>query len=335
MKVLISDYSNVLLKNASYEKEIIEAAHPDWQVELYEYKNDSELIERLQGCDALLTAFLDIGDSILKACPDLKCISVNATGYNSIDVGAASKAGVAVAAIDEYCTDEVAEHTITLMMALARGIKHYIKDVDENKNWSYYSGPVLRRIKGLRLGIFGFGRIGRKVAAIAKALGMEVLAYDKYINVSDLDKDVKAADPETIYESCDVITNHMAQTDENRYFFDWSAFCQMKRKPFFINAGRGKAVCEADLVRALDEGIISGAGLDVLESDEPDLTSSQLTGRENVIITPHAAFYSKESIDDLRRISSENIISFLDGKYDNVNKFINRDELKGGRESDK
>lgn len=151
MKVLISDYSNVLLKNASYEKEIIEAAHPDWQVELYEYKNDSELTERLQGCDALLTAFLDIGDSILKACPALKCISVNATGYNSIDVGAASNAGVAVAAIDEYCTDEVAEHTITLMMALARGIKHYIKMWMKTKlELLFRTGP--QKNKGLKAG---------------------------------------------------------------------------------------------------------------------------------------------------------------------------------------
>ena len=119
----------------------------------------------------------------------------------------------------------------------------------------------------------------------------------------------------------------MAQTTENYHFFDKKAFSKMKQKPFFINAGRGTAVEEDALAWALDSEILSGAALDVLESNAPDLKQSRLVNRDNVIITPHAAFYSKESIDDLRRISSENLMFYLEKKYEEVHKVINMETL--------
>ncbi len=130
-------------------------------------------------------------------------------------------------------------------------------------------------------------------------------------------------DPEFIYENCSIISNHMAQTEENRYFFNRDSFSKMKKAPIFINVGRGLAVDQEALLDALDKGWVTSAGLDVLEVEHPDITDCKLVGREDVILTPHAAFFSKESMADIVRIPCENIINYLIGDYPKLFKIIN------------
>ena len=120
----------------------------------------------------------------------------------------------------------------------------------------------------------------------------------------------------------------MAQSKDNYHFFDWQAFEKMEKKPFFINVGRGNAVDEDALVRALDEGLLSGAGLDVLSEEDSDLWNCKLTNRENVILTPHAAFYSEESMRDLQTISCMNLVYYLKGEYEKVKWIVNADALQ-------
>lgn len=325
MKVVITDYKDVLERDLEYEKNILSKALKGSDIVIYEYKgNQNEFLEVIKDADAILTAFLDINKTVIDSCKNLKCISINAVGYDSVDLKEATKRNIAVCPIGEYCTQEVAEHTMALILALSRGIKHYINDIDKKKIWKYHSISSLQRIEGQTLGIFGFGKIGKAVAKRALAFGMKIVAVDPYISVEDAKKlNVELVDAEYVWKNADIISNHMNQNSSNNNFFTINEFRKMKKRPIFINAGRGSSVREEDLARAIDENLLRGAGLDVLGEENPDLKNNKLLGRENVIITPHAAFYSETSMRELQRISCENIVYYLNGEKEKVNRIVN------------
>lgn len=326
MKIVITDYPDVLGRNLSYEEAILREGLPGCEISVYPYTgNRSELAVILSNADAVLTAFLPMDKELLDGMPNLKCVCFNATGYNFIDYEEACRRNIAIIPIGEYCTNEVADHTMALMLALARGLRHYIRDIEENKNWQYYSGQRLRRIQGQVFGIFGLGKIGRAVARRAQAFGMEVLAYDPYLP-ADIAKEyrVRLTTEDELLERSHVISNHMLLTEETYHFFNRERFSKMKQQPIFLNVGRGGAVDEEVLVQALDNRQLFGAGLDVLEAEKPNLAHCKLLKRDNVILTPHAAFYTQESLADLQRISCENTVFYLKGEYHKVNRIVNQ-----------
>lgn len=325
MKVVITDYKDVLERNLDYEKNILSKGLKDVEIVVYEYNGDqNEFLEVVKDADAILTAFLDINKIVINVCKNLKCISINAVGYDCVDLEEATKNNIGVCPIGEYCTQEVAEHTMSLILSLSRGIKHYINDIDQRKIWKYQSISNLQRIEGQTLAIFGFGKIGRAVAKRALAFGMKVIAVDPYVKAEDAEKlNVTLVDASYVWENADIISNHMNQNSTNSNFFTINEFRKMKKKPIFINAGRGSSVNEDDLLEAIDENLIRGAGLDVLGAENPDLEKCKLAGRENVIITPHAAFYSETSMRELQRISCENIVYYLKGEKEKVNRIVN------------
>lgn len=334
MKVVISDYPSVIRRDLDYEKSILQAGLKDCEVVIYPYEDALEFLQIMEDADALLTAFLPIDRKVLARCKKLKCIGYNATGYDSTDFEEATKRKIAIIPIEEYCTQEVAEHTMALILALTRQLKHYIYDIDKRKVWQYYSGGKLHKLQGQTLGIAGFGRIGKAVAMRAAAFGMKIKVYDPRMSeeslriVSTMDVSIEKATIDELYETCDVITNHMNLTKENYHFFDQEAFSKMKRQPIFINVARGGSVDEEALVWALNEGKIRAAGLDVLEAEKPELEKCLLRHRENVILTPHTAFYSEESLRALQTISCENIVHYLKKEYSQVNKIVNPEVLE-------
>lgn len=312
MKVIITDYPDVLKRNLDYEIRIIKENIPSAEVEVLEYREYNSWIAGIKDADALLTAFLEIGAREMDAMPKLKCISVNATGYATIDLEAAKNRNIVVKNVNDYCTNEVADHTMALILALERGLKLYQNDIDIKHRWQYNDFQYARRIQGQVLGICGLGKIGRAVVKRAKVFGMRIIAYSPHCMREDAaNLGVRLVDKDTLLAESDIISNHMAQSAENHHFFDYKAFCKMKRNVIFVNVGRGAAVKEDDLIRALDEGKILAAGLDVLKEENPELSRSELINRENVIITPHAAFYSQESLRDLQTISCMNLVESL------------------------
>lgn len=330
MKIVITDYPEVLTRNVEYEKALLQSSLPDARICVVPYLTRRLWLEQVADADGIITAFLTIDEEIMKQMPALRCISVNASGYDNIAVEAASERKIIVAAVREYCTQEVAEHTLALMLALGRRLKHYSFRIDREKQWRYTSASGIKRMEGQTLGICGYGRIGSAVAKRAAALGMHIIAYSPHISAERArEEGVEAVDKRTLLERSDVITNHMAQTAANYHFFDQKAFRQMKRQPIFINVGRGGAVDEAALCEALELGYISAAGLDVLESENPVLETNPLVGRENVILTPHAAFYSEDSIRLLQEISCRNLVSALQGEYDQMEWFVNQINVRG------
>lgn len=323
MKVVISDYKYILGRDLEYEISILKRIK-DVEVVIYEYKeNKEEFIKVIEEADSIITAYINLDKEILSRAKKLKIISINATGYNVVDLEEAKKRNITVCAIDEYCTEEVADHTIALILALNRGLKYYEKDIEERKVWKYYSIGNIKRIRGLNLGIFGFGKIGKAVAKRAQVFGINVLVFKHHTSKEEAEGlGVRLVDEDYIYENADIISNHMSQNSSNDGFFSIKKFKKMKRKPIFINVGRGEAIVEDDLVYALDNNLISGAGLDVLKGEGKYLENNKLLYRENVIITPHTAFYSEDSIRDLQRISCENVVYYLNGQVDKVCKII-------------
>ena len=295
-------------------------------VELVEYVcdgNEDKLAAACVDADIILTAFSPLTRRVIGKLQRCRLISITATGYGNVDLEAAASAGIRVCAIDEYCTDEVADHAVLLMLALSRRLTEYHEQVQTDKRWQFDSLQGLSRMSDLTLGIVGFGKIGQAVARRAKGFGLSILAFDPYPN-----EDVAASigvrfcTLEEIYSSADIISLNCGLTGENGHLIDTRAFQKMERSPLVINCARGALIDEDALAKALDTGQISGAGLDVLNDESPDLRSSPLVGRNNVILTPHIAFYSDASMLDNRTISTANVRYFLDGKDEDVRRYV-------------
>ena len=323
MKILISDFEEGMEANYDLTISSIKEIIPDAKVDVYVFKNMEEFIDVLKEYDALITAFLPMDKNVFKHTPNLKCISVSAVGYNSINLEDAKEYGVKVCHIDEYCTEEVAEHALALIMALNRNLKHYIKEIDEEYKWQYYSIDGGLNLSSMTLAIFGFGRIGQRLAKLVKGFDMRVLAVDPYISKEEaFECGAELVSPDYAFEQADVISNHMNLTEQNKNYFNKNIFEKMKKCPLFVNVGRGGSVCEQDLIEALDRGLLRGAGIDVLDNDNPNLKDNKLVGRSDVILTPHSAFYSRESLRKLQTISARNLAYILTGNIDKVKKIL-------------
>lgn len=285
--------------------------------------DEESLISACRDADVILTAFSPFTRNIIEQLQQCRLISITATGYGNVDLEAAADAGIRVCAIDEYCTDEVADHVILLMLALCRRLTEYHKQVQEDMSWQFDSLQGLTRMRDLTLGIVGFGRIGQAVARRAQGFGLTIMAFDPFPNEElGADLGVRYCTLEELYANADIISLNCSLTADNENLIDKDAFEQMKRSPLIINCARGALIDEEAMVRALDTGQISGAGLDVLKDESPDLSSSKLMGHSNVILTPHIAFYSDASMLDNRMISTANVRNFLDGKDEDVRRYV-------------
>jgi len=285
--------------------------------------NEEHLISACRDADIILTDYAPLTRRVIEQLRRCQLISVAATGYNSVDIEAAVEAGISVCAIDEYCTDEVADHALLLMLALCRRLPEYHDQVQDEHRWQFDSLAGLKRMRDMTLGIVGFGKIGQAIARRARGFGMVILAYDPYpdeVVASALA--VQFCELTDLFADADIISLNCGLSADNKHLIDARAIQQMRRNPMLINCARGALIDEAALVSALDTGQVSAAGLDVLAEESPDLRVSKLSGRANVILTPHIAFYSDASILENREISSSNIRNFLDGRHESIRRYI-------------
>jgi D-3-phosphoglycerate dehydrogenase len=245
-----------------------------------------------------------------------------------VDVRAAAARGIGVSCVGEYCTQEVADHTLALLLALNRRLLDYYRQVQTQKSWDWNRVEGVHRLAGRKLGLIGFGRIGRAVCRRARAFGLEVLAFDPQIDATAaLEIEARLVEFDELLESAHIVSLHCNLHDGNRGLLNRDAFARMRNAPLLINVARGGLIVEADLVRALDEGQVSGAALDVLSQESPDLAHHPLAGRPDVLLTPHVAFYSDAALEDLRRISAQNIAAFLQGRPNDVFRLVSAAEV--------
>lgn len=327
MKILISDYRDSMMPYHDVEIDTLKAGlGEDVEIEVYDYTDGAreEFYGRLARADAFLTAFVQVDKEALDHAPNLKVISINATGFDNVDMDEATRRGIGVCPIGEYCTWDVSEMAIAYMCALNKHFKFYIADVERHYRWDYAGAPSVPRLQDQTLGIVGFGKIGRCTAGKAKGLVKRVIANDPFIDRGLFaEHGVEPVEVDDLLAEADIIVNHMNLNETNYDYFNEEKFSKMKKRPIVINLGRGLCVDEPSLIQALDSGAVRAFGADVLRDEDPDLANHPLVDRDNVIITPHAAFYSTTSLEDMMRISTQNIVHFLKGEKDRIYKLVN------------
>ncbi|PYO02833.1 MAG: D-glycerate dehydrogenase [Candidatus Rokuibacteriota bacterium] len=291
----------------------------EWRVEYNESDaplSQLELIRRLQGKDGLICHIISpIDDEVLAACPGLKVVANVAVGFNNIDVAAAGRRGVVVTNTPDVLTETTADFAWTMLMAAARRVveaDHYARS-GEWKSWKWdllWGADVY----GKTLGVLGFGRIGRAVARRASGFSMRILYHDAVRAEASAERELSAtfAPKETLLAEADFVTVHTNLTAETRHLIDEAALRRMKKTAILVNAARGPIVDEAALVRALREGWIAGAGLDVFE-EEPTIHPG-LVPLKNVVLAPHIASASHGTRIEMAMLAVRNCIAVLEGK---------------------
>ncbi|MFT5140978.1 MAG: phosphoglycerate dehydrogenase-like enzyme [Rhodothermales bacterium] len=316
--IVVIDIPESSGRDLSVEREILPA---ESRISQFTYRGKAAaLAKACRDADAVITDYAKFTHEVLEQIPNCKVISVAATGWDSIDIKAAKELGISVCCIREYCTDEVADHTMALILAMNRKLLAYHSQVQEQKSWAFNGVTGIRRLSGQTLGLVGFGRIGRAVAKRAAGFGMNILAYDPY--QKDYKAEVRLVEMDELLRKSDIISLHANLSPNSVNMIDGGAFLKMDRKPQLINVSRGGLVDEKALIYALDHGLVSGAALDVLAKEPPRLKTNKLLGRDNVIVTPHVAFYSEQSMLENRRVSAQNIKYYFNGRPDKVSRFV-------------
>jgi len=287
------------------------------ELQYYDRSLPDEVPSRCALADIIITNKTPISAETISGAKNLKLITVAATGYNIVDVQAAAKRKVPVCNVPSYGTDSVAQHTIALMLELTNRVGLHEQAVRKGEwqtadDWCFAKAPIIELARK-KMGIVGMGRIGKKVAAIAQALGMDVLFFDP-------GKRMKGASSRKLIElfsESDVISLHVPLKNGNEGFVNADLLDKMKPTAFLINTARGQLINEPDLVEALKNNTIAGAALDVL-SKEPPPEYQPLIGLPNCIITPHNAWISFEARQRIMQTTVENIQKFLNGKAQHV-----------------
>ena len=277
-------------------------------------KSEDELIASCAGADALLVTYAPITEKVISHLKKCKVISVYAIGLDMVDVGAATDAGIPVTHVPNYCIEEVCDHAMALLLAAARKILVGHKSVVQDGQWNWRLVQPIHRLRGKTLGLIGFGKIPRAVAVRAMSFGLRVMAFDPYTADADFKSaGVVKAGLEDLLRRSDFVSIHTPLTPETKGLINSVRLRMMKPTAVIISTSRGPIVEEAALARALDEGVIAGAALDVLEV-EPPTKDNPLMRKDNVILTPHAGFYSEESVEELRSTAAKNVRRVLTGQ---------------------
>ena len=290
----------------------------------FQCKTEDDIIRCCSDADGLLNQYAPITRRVIENLQRVRIIVRYGVGVDNIDIKAATERGIFVANVIYDITD-VADHTLSLILSLSRKIIWADRNVKENR-WDWKSVQPISRLKDKTVGIIGFGRIGRKVAQRLKGFEVKILSYDPYVPEEIFrEYGVEKVDFETLIKESDIITVHTPLTDETRRMIGEKELRSMKREAILINVSRGGIIDEKALYKALKERWISGAGLDVLEV-EPPSKDNPLLRLDNVIITPHMAWYSNKSLDEIRRKAAEEVARALSGQI--PMNLVNRDVLK-------
>lgn len=277
------------------------------------------IAETAAGAGAVLTNKAPLSAETFEKLPDLHYVGVLATGVNVVDLEAARRHGVVVTNVPSYSTPSVAQHVFALLLELATHTADHNRSVHagdwaKSPDFSYTVAPTVE-LCGKALGVVGMGTIGRAVARIGHAMGMKILAHSR--TKKDLDLPVAWVDLDRLFAEADAVTLHCPLTDATRGLVNAERLATMKPSAFLINTGRGPLIRESDLAEALREGRLAGAGVDVLSSEPPE-ADNPLLSAPRCVITPHAAWATRESRHRLMQIAVDNLEAFLLGTPQNV-----------------
>lgn len=283
--------------------------------------DENEIAERIGDAEIAITNKTPISKSTIDRCPNLKFIAVLATGYNVIDIDYAKEKGIPVSNVPVYGTRSVSQFAIALLLEICHHIGHHDKTVHDGKwenceDWCYWDYPLIE-LADKTYGLLGCGNIGIHTAAVARALGMNLITYDGKEREEAKALGVKYVDLDTLFRESDVLGLQMPLFPFNTGIINKENIAKMKDGVIIINNSRGQMVVEQDLADALNSGKVAAAGLDVV-STEPIKGDNPLLKAKNCIITPHMSWGSKESRQRIMNTTAENLKAFLDGNPVNV-----------------
>ena len=283
---------------------------------IYDRTSPTEVLERAQGAEVLLTNKTVLDAETINALPSLRYIGVLATGYNIVDTEAARARGVIVTNIPAYSTDSVAQMVFAHLLNICQQVQHHSEEVRRgrwaaNPDFCFWDTPLIE-LAGKKIGLVGLGHTGMKTARIAIAFGMEVYAYTSKSHFQ-LPPEIKKMELDELFAECDIISLHCPLTEETREMVNARRIALMNPTAILINTGRGPLINEQDLADALNNGRIYAAGVDVL-SQEPPRTDNPLLTAHNCYITPHIAWASTAARERLMQIALDNVKAYQEGK---------------------
>jgi glycerate dehydrogenase len=287
---------------------------------IFDRTKSEEIFDRIKYTEAVITNKAVLDKQMIERLPKLKYIGVTATGYNVVDVQTAMHKGIIVTNIPAYSTDSVAQLVFSHLLNIANRVEIHSASVFSGEwvnspDFSYWKTPQME-LAGKTIGIVGFGQIGRKVAQIGLAFGMKVIFHNRS-QITNAPMGTNQATLNEVFAESDVVSLNCPLTDENGKFVNQQLLQKMKQSAILINTGRGGLINETDLATALNDGIISAAGLDVL-SNEPPKQNNPLLSAKNCFITPHVAWATTEARQRLMNITVANLQCYILGKPQNV-----------------
>ena len=303
MKVLITDYDG---PDTQIEQRLLHDAGIECLVG--NCRTEQDVIAASEGCFGLLVQYAEVGAKVFTARPEIRICSRYGAGTDTIDSAAAMRHGVWVANSPDYGIGEVATHALAMTLSLLRHLPWYDRDIRQG-TWGHMSAGKLRRVGNLTLGILGLGRIGKRMAYLARNCFKRVIACDPYIIDGDFPAYVERVSLEQLFSQSDAISLHVPLTQETRGIVNAGLLKLMKPESYVVNTSRGAVVNIDDLVDALNSCRLDGAALDVLPV-EPPPAGSPLLQHPRVILTPHTAFYSDESEIEMRRKTAQNLVDW-------------------------
>ena len=312
--VVITDFD---FDNVSLETEILEAAGAE--VVALQAKREEDLFEVAPDCAAMMNQYAKIGLETITRMQKCEVIARYGVGVDIVDVGAASDRGILVTNVQDYCTEEVADHAIALWMTLARKLPDYDRATHRGI-WKWQSGQPVYRLRGRTMGVVSLGKIGQAIATRAQAFGVNVIAYDPFLTAAVAAKfGVELVSKPDLLARSEYILMQAPMTPDTHHFLSDAEFATMKPGAILVNTGRGPTVDNAALFRALSEGHLAAAGLDDPEEEPAKRANwtpedNPLFTLPNVLVTPHAAYYSEESILQARVTAATQVAKVLTGQ---------------------
>ena len=303
-KIVFADYDY-----PSIDIELEQLAKIDADITEGQCKTEEDVIELARDADGIICQYAPFTEKVIQQLNRCQIIARYGVGVDNIDIEAATKKGIKVAYVPDYCTEEVSNHAVAMIMNFARQIS-LLERSTRNKKWDVLISKPIFRLSEQTVGIFGLGRIGKSVAQKLQRFGVTLIANDPYI--SRTLPGVQRVDFNTLLAESDYITIHAPLNAETRHTFDRKALTRMKKDAFLINTARGGIVDQAALFDAMARKEIKGAALDVLEKEPPDWR--QVPHLDNLIITPHTAFYSESSYQELKRRTAHSVVKALNGQ---------------------
>ena len=308
-KVLITDH---VWPSTDPERAVLEAGGAS--VVVAPDGEESTLVELARDTDAIMTCFAHVTENVVRAAKQCVVIGRFGVGVDNIAVGTATELGIAVTYVPDYCVDEVSDHVLALLHSWNRKIALFDRSVKEHGWGSQPLTMRMMRLRGKTIGIIGFGRIGRAVAEKARAFGLNVLASDPVVSAEAVQEaGGNLVDLQTLLAESDFVSLHTPLTERTRNLISWDELAAMKRDSFLINAARGPLVDEEALYEALLTGSIAGAGLDVMVDNIPSV-DHPLFSLDNIIVTPHVAFFSQESTLELEQRAAAAVVNVMHGR---------------------